>query len=520
MTKFSLLLVLFGLLLPTLQPARAQQCGVAERVQYPVDTGRFQMAQDFEAASPRHQGRYHTGEDWYAGRADNYGLGLPVMAAAAGRVTFSSPIGWGRDGGVVIIEHTFPDNSVMYTQYGHMMETDTARFPAQWDCVQAGDVIGAVGNARPAPHLHFETRAQDGTSVGPGYSWNEPFDSGWRRPAKVIRNWQAWLNPAFRWRLDLADEAGPIAPLLELDDHSLLYLDRNRLGRVTPDGRSLWRINLEREAVSISDLEGRPLLTYADGGMQHINLDGTLAERWETGVPLGKPVMIQPDWLIFQTPANALVAFGADRQQVRWQANDVPPVVRAEVAAQVIGLVTATDELLTLSLDGQVLDRANLRDGGSLVSAPNGELRAYTAGGLWVILADGSWAMEMDDAPAGGGAGSMLYTADGDLYLFDGTMLHAYDANGEPRWHAPLPGDIGGLTQMTEVGDVLLLTSNHGDIVALQKEGGGVCGVTQIYGSDRAGAWRGLGDDGVLRVAVSDQVMGLDWRTFLGGCAG
>jgi hypothetical protein len=336
----------------------------------------------------------------------------------------------------------------------------------------------------------------------------------------VIHNWAVWLEPAFRWRLDLADEAGPIAPLLELDDHSLLYLDRNRLGRVTPDGRSLWRINLERQAVSITDLDGRPLLTFADGGMQHVNLDGTLAERWETGVSLGKPVVIQPDWLIFQTPASDLVAFGADREQVRWQMADVPPVVRAEVAAQVIGLVTETREMLTISLQGQLLDRANLREVGSVVSAPNGELRAYTEGGLWAILADGSWALAMDDAPAGGGAGSVLYTADGALYLFDGMMLHAYDGNVEPRWQAPLPGDIGGLTQMTDVGDVLLLTSNHGDIVALQKEGGGVCGVTQIYGSDRAGYWHSLGDDGILRVAVSDQIMGLDWDVFLGGCAG
>ena len=512
----------FSLLLLTLpflgwEPAYAQQCGVAERIQYPVDTRRFQLTQDFEAASPRHQGRYHTGEDWYAGRADNYGLGLPVVAAAAGRVTFSSPIGWGRDGGVVIIEHTFPDGSVVYTQYGHLMETESARFPAQWDCVQAGDVIGAVGNARPAPHLHFETRSQDGTSPGPGYLWSAPFANGWRRPAKVISNWQAWLEPAFRWRLDLADEAGPIAPPLELDDHSLLYLDRNRLGRVTPDGRSLWRINLDRESVSITDLDGRPLLTYADGGMQFVNLDGTLAERWETGVPLGKPVAIHADWLIFQTPSSRLVAFGADRQQVRWQVDDVPPVVRAEVAAQVIGLITATNEMLTLSLGGQLLDRASLRAGGSLDTAPNGELRAYTQGGLWTILADGTWAMEMEDAPAGGGAGSMLTTNDGQLYLFDGAVLHAYDANNTLRWQAPLPDGIGGLTQMTDMG-MVLLTSSRGNILALEKESGGVCGVTQIYGSDRAGYWHGLGDDGLLRVAVSDQIMGLDWDVFLGGC--
>ena len=77
-----------------------------------------------------------------------------------------------------------------------------------------------------------------------------------------------------------------MTPLLELEDHSLLYLDANRLGRVTPDGRSLWRINLERPGVAISQFRGRPLLTYADGRMQRVNIDGTFGESWETGAAL------------------------------------------------------------------------------------------------------------------------------------------------------------------------------------------------------------------------------------------
>lgn len=499
----------------------AQQCGVADSLSYPVDTQVFRLAQDFGAPSPRHQGRYHTGEDWTAGRgAENYGIGLPVMAAGSGRVTYSSATGWGRDGGVVIVEHTFPDGSLLYTQYGHMMETEAIRFPPQQSCVRAGDVIGAVGNVRPAPHVHFEVRATDGTSPGPGYSWNEPVVDGFRQPAKAVRNAQAWLHSAFRWRLDLADESGPAAPLLELDDHSLLYLDANRLGRVTPDGRSLWRINLERPAVAISQHEGRPLLTYADGIMQYVNLDGTLSDRWETGVALVEPVLIQPDLLLFRTPQNALVAFGPDRQAVQWQLEDVPPLVRAQAAAQVIGLVTRTNQLLTISPAGQLLDEAQLRAPGSLDSAPNGELRAYTVGGLWAVLADGSWALDMEDAPAMTGSGALLYTTDNELYLYDGQVMHAYDPNRALKWQVQLGEDFAGLMELADYGDVLLLTSNHGHIAALQKGTGGVCGITQIFGSDRARAWHSLGADGMLRVAVSDQIIGLDWRAFLGGCAG
>lgn len=502
-------------------PLHAQQCGTADSIRYPVDTQVFTLAQDFGAPSPRHQGRYHTGEDWHAPRTiENYGVGLPVVAAAAGRVTYSAPSGWGRDGGVVIIEHTFPDGSLLYTQYGHMMETDTARFPAQWSCVKAGDVIGAVGNVRPAPHLHFEVRAENGTSPGPGYTWVDPLVDGFRQPAKAIRNGQAWLEPAYRWRLDLADERGPISPLLELEDHSLLYLDANRLGRVTPDGRSLWRINLERPAVAITEFEGQPLLTYAEGSMQRVNIDGTLAERWETGVALGEVVAVRADLLIFHTPDQGLVAFGPDRQTVLWRVENVPPIARAEVAGQVIGLMTETNVMLTLSLQGQLLDRANLREIGSMDTAPNGELRAYTSGGLWAILADGTWAVDLENAPAGGSHAAVLETADGELYLYSSAVLHAYDQTRALKWQVQLPASVSGLVDLTDYGRVLLLTSSHGDLAALEKTAGGECGRAQLFGGDQAHFWHSVGADGILRVAVSDQIIGFDWPTFLGGCAG
>ncbi len=519
MSRILFVVLLLLLSFAGIQPTQAQQCGIADSIDYPVDTDIFQLVQDFEARSPRHQGRFHTGEDWYAGRENNYGIGLPVVAAANGRVTYSAPGGWGRDGGVVILEHTFPDGSLLYTQYGHLQETDSARFPIRWSCVRAGEIIGAVGAVRPAPHLHFEVRNQNGTSPGPGYSWDAPFAEGWRRPVKALRNWQTWLTPAYRWRLDLADEAGPIAPPLELDDHSLLYLDANRLGRVTPDGRSLWRINLERTGIALSDFDGLPLLTYSDGSMQRVNLDGTLSDRWETGIALAQPVLQSETLYIYQTPTNALVAFGPNRQALLWRLENVQPVVRAVLAGQVIGVITAANEMLTLSLQGELLHTAQLREMGNLDVAPSGELRAYTYGGLWAILADGTWAVELPAAPAGGKSGAALHTANGDLYLYGSRVLHAYTATQELRWEVRLPDSISGLTTLTDYGDVLLLTSNHGNIVALQKESGGVCGITQIFGTDRAHYWHRLGTDGILRVAVSDQILGLDWTAFLGGCA-
>lgn len=494
------------------------QCGFADAINYPVDTNVFHLAQNFGAPSPRHQGRYHTGEDWFGGRANNYAYGTPVRAAAAGRVTYSSATGWGRDGGVVIIEHTFPDGSIIYSQYGHMADLDTAHFPAPYSCVKMGDIIGGVGDIRPAPHLHFEIRISNGDSPGPGYSWENPIDLGWRQPAKFIHNEQTWLQPAYRWRLDLRDESGPITPPLQLDDNSLIYVDAGRLGRMSSDGRSLWRVNLEKPAVSITNFDDLPLLTYADGGMQRINLDGTFAESWETGVALDDFVLEAGESLIFHTPDNALVAFDAARQQILWHLENISPVTRAQFTGQVIGIMTENNELLTISPQGQLLDTANLREPASLVSAQNGTLIVYSRGGLWSIQPDGTWAALMENSSSGGISGAVKQADDGRLFLFDSHILYAYDSNRALQWQIEL-SNVTGLTELSIYNGILLLTGNHGDIIAIRALDGGLCNRTQIYGDDRAKLWYGLGNDGILRMAVADQIMGMDWETFLTGCA-
>ncbi len=494
------------------------QCGFADSLVYPVDTTVFRLAQDFAVRSGRHQGRYHTGEDWYAGRANNYGIGTPVRAAATGRVTFASPIGWGRDGGVVVIEHTFPDGSIAYSQYGHMAETDNARFPPQWSCVRQGDIIGAISNVRPAPHLHFEIKTSDGTSPGPGYHWEEPVRAGWRKPSKFVQNWNAWLQPAFLWRLDLADESGPVTAPLLLDDNSLLYLDANRLGRVSPDGRSLWRINLDRLAVGLTRRGADLLIAYTDGSMQRVNLDGTLAERWETGIALDSAPLDTGEDTLLHTPQNTLVAFGADRQSAHWQVENTATLLRAVNAGGIIGLLTRDYRLLTLSAQGTLLNQAQLREAASLTPHPQGGLLAYTHSGLWRIREDGTWEIVLEDVP-GGRSSALTWTADGQqLFLFDGRILRAYSREFVLLWQVELP-PVSGLLTLTEHDTVLLLTGQHGYITALQKSTGNICGSTRIFGDDRAQAWHHLGADGILRVAVSDQILGLDWRRFLGGCA-
>ena len=499
--------------------AKAQtQCGIANSVSFPVDPVQFRLVQDFGAPSPRHQGRYHVAEDWYGGR-ESYGT--EVRAIADGRVTFSSPNGWGRDGGVVIIEHTFPDDSVAYSMYGHVTDATGVVFPSVFTCVREGDVIAAVGEPRPAPHLHFEIRTDKPDIPGPGYTFTDPTADGWRRPSKFVANWQAWFLDSERWHTDIADEAGPIAPPVELDDNSLIALDANRVLRVSSDGRVLWRVILDQPAVGLVAQPTDTLVAFADGTIQSISREGTLGLSWQTGIPLAGAPYPAADRVIFPTSTQGLVAFSPDVRSTLWQLSDVPPILRAAGGASALGAMTADNAMLTVSLTGEIADRALLREPGSL-AASGGDLLAYTRGGLWRVAADGAWALDFADAPPGGRT-SAVAENEQQLYLFDGETLYGYDrgraANGAhtQQWVSPLPG-VGGTVSLSIYDDIVLLTSTHGDIIAVQASSGGVCNATRIYGSSRSREWHSLGDDGILRVYVADQVIGLAWDRFLMAC--
>lgn len=521
-------LVAFSASVQFISLAHAQdQCGSVTSIAFPVDRSIFQVAQDFGVPSPRHQGRYHTAEDYTAPRGSAYGQ--PVRVIADGRVTYSAPNGWGRDGGVVIVEHRFPDGSIYYSQYGHMESNEVYPFPERYTCVRGGDIIGAIGNARPAPHLHLEIRSNQPDVPGPGYTGEFPTLLGWQKPSQFILNWATWLSPAHLWH---AEGNNLVAPLLFISaDNSFLTLERNRLRGANPTGGILWRINLDRPAVGLSLYDSQPLVTYADGSMQRVAPDGTPGERWDTGVQLDKLVVSTPDTLIFHTPDNALVRFTADRQSVEWRLEDVPPIKRAYASSGLLGILTNSDELLSISYDGQLLDRAQLDEPAGFASLADGNLQVYSAGGLWSVDSTGTWALLKEDAPPGGDSSAALQAADGILFLLarcqeaacptptDTTsILYAYRPDGSIAWSVDV-GDIGGEASLSLPGGKLLLTSSDGHIMALQPDTGGLCNATQIYGDGHSLFWQQLGDDGVLRIVLGNQVIGLNWARFLGGCA-
>lgn len=514
---------------PQQAPAQAQ-CGFAEAFYYPIDTNSFELVQDYAVASQRHQGRFHTGEDWFNGRGAT--LGQPVRAVADGRVTYSYRLGWGRDGGVVIIEHKLPDGRIVYSQYGHLMETDDTPLPVRLNCVERGQIIGVIGDSRPAPHLHFEMRVSQPDVPGPGYTREHPDTLGFRRPAQMIANLQAQLSPFYRWHFS-SEGWRLVAPPVKLGDNSLVFLSENFARRLTPDGRVLWRATLDRPALAVDRYQLSPLVFFADGQVNRLSVEtGAVEETWTLPLRLvGAPLLLD-DRPLFATEGGGLALLTADRRSVAAQIDDGAEWVRAYASERLLALVTRRDldgyELLTLRRDpegiGQIVHRAELGAVPGLTSAADGGLLVYTRGGLWHINAAGVWSAVLDDETPlpPGGPGAVALAADGRLFLSDGDQFHVYSrasagARPQPEWQATLPQRVRGAMTMTLHGSAVLITSQHGQVMTVRVSGG-ICGFTHIYGHDRALHWTDTGADGVLRVAAGDTLFGLDWGRLTQGC--
>lgn len=490
-------------------------CSTPRSIGYPVDTPLFTLVQDFGTASPRHQGRYHTGEDWFAGMGTT--LGQPVRAAASGVVTYSAPNGWGPDGGVVILRHILADGAIYYTQYGHLAETETVTFPPRLSCVEMGDILGVIGDARPAPHLHFEVRTNQPDIAGPGYTRENPETLGWLRPAQVIANLQARFNTAYRWHFTNGTFTGNPAPLV-LNDHSLLLIDHDRARRLTPDGRVLWRTTLPHRAVGVAGYQAGSYVIDTAGTVRQIDVEsGTLGQAWQIDdfLPDMSPLLVGSTQ-VYHTADDTLVALSPDMRGVNWRLEGIPAYDYGYVAGALFALVVA-DEIWLISHDGALVGQAHVHHGANFSTAPDGTLIVYTHGGLWRVDADGRWSEVMAGLPPGGDDTGAIVADDGRVYVASGTTLSAYTTEGTLVWQAALPQRIIGRVSTTQYGATLLITGNHGAVIAAHT-GGKLCGATRLYGNDSAGIWHALGGDGLLRVVVGDQVLGLDWRQFTDGC--
>lgn len=496
--------------------AQTPICGFTDAVGFPVDPSAFAIVQGYGAASFRHQGRYHTGEDWTRRDDPTAAYGEFVRAIGDGRVMFASPAGWGADGGVIILEHTFRDGSVFYSMYGHVTDATGVAFPAVYACVRRGDIIAAIGDSRPAPHLHLEVRVNNPTTPGAGYVWDNPTRLGYRRPTKFILNWGAWLLDAYRWRLDLGDETAPAVTPTLLDDSSVITVDRLRLLRVHANGGALWRVNLAQPPLALMRDGAGMLLINPDGEVVRYANDGTPGERWTIGAPLQR-ALSAADGLLLHTADGAWLHYDPVGRAVRWRIEAMPPPADW-VVSPAGALVRAVDQqIIAIDAAGVILDRAQLMEGAGLSLDHDGAPLVYGRGGLWRVE-NGVWSAALPFAPGGGERAAVYADADG-YTLFDGERMLRYGRDGAGIWQAILT-PTSGAARLQRYDSFYLLTSSGGDLAIVRAIDGALCRQTRVFGDTRSRLWAGLGADGGLRIHAADQVAAFDWGRLLGACRG
>ncbi|MCA9920834.1 MAG: M23 family metallopeptidase, partial [Anaerolineales bacterium] len=174
-------------------------CGVVDTFDFPIDppdaAGVRRGGVDFGVYRNRYA-KYHAGEDW-GGPAGSRNLGTPVYSIGHGLVTYAEPVGWGRDQGVVIVQHTLTDGRRLLSFYGHL-DPDSVVLNAG-ECVVRGDQVGNIGQPRTTPHLHFEIRTQAPYETLTGYWPVDPTLAGWLPPSQTIWQQRIAASPGVEW---------------------------------------------------------------------------------------------------------------------------------------------------------------------------------------------------------------------------------------------------------------------------------------------------------------------------------
>jgi len=321
---------------------------------------------------------YHAGEDWSIFRTRS--MGEPVFSIGHGMVTYAQPRGWGRDGGVVIIQHVLEDWSRVLSFYGHL-DPSSVNLRAG-DCVRRGDRVGEIGDRY---HLHFELRVHMPNQPGPGYWGVDPTLAGWLPPSEFIIEQRLGVTPGLLW-MSISDEQTNL-PIGMLDEHTFLLLEgRNLVGIDMGDGTEVLRFSIERNyAQGVVDNRSR-LVYLAD---RHGYLDG-----YELPIPLMEGEsdveveLLEPDWrikfpdtgtvkLMLQPGEGVLVSIAggifnvSDSGEQIWQLEGVPLVndwildgenlIYSIVGEQsAVGIVTSGEQSLVVEgVGGQLIMRGD-----------------------------------------------------------------------------------------------------------------------------------------------------------------
>lgn len=433
---------------------RGAPCGVVDVLDFPMhppDAANVTGGQDFGVFRNRY-GKYHAGEDWW-GASRQATLGLPVFSIGHGRVTYAQPLAWGRDQGVIIIQHTLENGQTFLSFYGHLDPSAILRRVGE--CVARGDLIGQIGQPSSTPHLHFEIRTHAADEPLGGYWTRDPTAVGWLPPSQFIWNQRIASSPGVQWTRPPV--AGGGRPIGILNGDTFVVVEAGALiGVNMADGSVRWRHSGENGVNSAALDPHRPVV-YVAGRSGPVEALSLLDSRGEPG---GEPSLLML-WqtelrLVLGTPTLIPLPGGGLAVSVRQQLFGIGEDGTLRWAHRALG---------------QPLGWATLPD----------RLILYTAGGesaLWHVDNTGlhSWATAVGGYPLVVGENVWLHAADG-LYRLDVTRQTA-----ELYYALPLGRPTAGNALVMPDGGLLLAHADGRDSRLLAFGDDGVLRWQRSYG--------------------------------------
>lgn len=520
--------------LSSLQATLLQACQRVEsphQIGYPLDRSEFQLINPYGRPNGRYNGKLHSGDDWI--KIDGPSLGESVHAIAPGRVTYSNPFGWGSDKGVVIIEHTLRDGTVFYTLYGHMEESETIKFPARGSCIEKDAIVGVIGDPRPAPHLHFEIRNFDPTTPGPGYWEVDPTLNGWYNPRQFIENQQTWLSDAHAWHILPASQEGLYPPPLLYEDGSLTLISGRYLQSYDANGRLIDQFRLPDSVNPIGLValnQTQVLLGTADGRVQTWGRFSGYHEQWPTelGVLNAGPFVFG-DWLIVQDETQNLHVF--DNQQTLKATYPFATISRVAITPNLAAFLAQDGQFLLFDTDGELMRQESLRPNSDIITRPDGGIFLRDEGRIVTIAPDGTRQLLADDLSVNRTDSAFVFDAYHNQLIVWGLQAPARlmalsipteaETLSELVWQTDVYLQDATLLSRTRLAQVnrctVVLASQRGPVMAFNSRNGALQGQIRLWGQFHTNVWLGPhAEDGILRVQIAEQLIGLDLAQFTG----
>ncbi|MEZ4592148.1 MAG: M23 family metallopeptidase [Chloroflexota bacterium] len=431
-------------------PNGTAACGFVDLFDFPIDPPNAANVSrgggDFGVFRDRFD-KFHAGEDW-GGPNNRPNLGTPVYSIGHGLVTYAQPLGWGRDQGVLIVEHTFVNGRTILSFYGHLDPTSVLLTPGT--CVQRGQLVGLIGQPRSSPHLHFEVRTQAPYQTLTGYWPEDPRTQGWLWPSQEVWAARVAAIPGVAWARAFADRGTQLIGPLNASDS--LILEGEQLHRLNMGNGRSNLIDFGREKIDAAlHQPASQLLILAE---RNNNLVAAyswpdLIQQWEIDLPInGIPTLLPlPDGHALVMTRNGMTAV-SPTGTILWSEALNSPLLDWYLS----------DDALYLTTDGNDGRLWRVQPGQAEIIAELGGKIAPGGAGLWLYQREGLYQITLGDTPAvtlsaALPAGTLNR---GDLLpLPDGTLLlaHAdsadrrlllFDGNGRLLWERSYRAEISG----------------------------------------------------------------------------